>query len=288
MNKKFSVQNVFLETSKSQKPKKFLCLSKLSSTKNSFISFKYLNSTHLLSELLSSWDVPRLEPIKKQYRNKPKMEWLSKNKLAFEWETTFGKDFPWGYQVVGKKRVLVIAEAGKNLLFFGMGENSGYSGQDILCCFCGNSITFGGRGIAPTCSVGKLILGVKFCRDFAIGPPFGEDTTKDTGERREIVEQILPKIEWDHCDYCKFLNSENVIKFFGDGEGFITEDPAARFCEILLKLPEPGYWRVCKNFVVSQEPETRARYEDKKRWLHDYLGELKELEKQTAEKIRKC
>jgi len=57
------------------------------------------------------------------------MKWLSPNQLAFEWETTFGKVFPWGYQEVGKKRVLVIAEEGKNLFFLGNGENSGYSGR---------------------------------------------------------------------------------------------------------------------------------------------------------------
>jgi len=81
-----------------------------------------------------------LETMKKQNWHKPKMKWLSPNQLAFEWVTTFGMVFPWGYQDMGKKRVLVIAEAGKNLFFLDNGENSGYSGQDILCCFCGNGI----------------------------------------------------------------------------------------------------------------------------------------------------
>jgi len=84
--------------------------------------------------------VPKLETMKKQNWHKPKMKWLSPNQLAFEWVTTFGMVFPWGYQDMGKKRVLVIAEAGKNLFFLDNGENSGYSGQDILCCFCGNGI----------------------------------------------------------------------------------------------------------------------------------------------------
>jgi hypothetical protein len=248
--------------------------------KNSFISFKYWLHTKSVERVTSKvYQIRELQPMTKQEPSKLKMIWLSPKKLAFEWEKTFGEHFDWGYEVLGKKKILVTAEEGKDLFFLD-GENSGYSKFDMLCCFCENSISLGRFGHASTCLLGKYIRDVTLCKDFAPGHSFGEDKDRDMGERLKMAENVLPKIQWQDCWDCKFFNTKNVYRIIGNDEnGEIIENPSARFCEILHRLPEPGYGRVCKNFEVSQNPQKRARYEGRKRWLRDYLAELKDLEK---------
>jgi hypothetical protein len=202
----------------------------------------------------------------KQEPSKLKMMWLSPKKFVFEWASE-------------ERKILVIAQEGNDLFFLDNGENGGYSKCDMLCWFCENSIRLGRLGHASTCLLGKYILDVTLCKDFVPGPSFGENKGKDL-VRLNIAEKIRPKIEWQHCCECQFFNTENVVKFVGDDErGVVIEDSSARFCEILRRLPEHGYGRICKNFSVSEDPQTRAHYEGQKRWLFDYLAELKDLEK---------
>jgi hypothetical protein len=220
----------------------------------------------------------------KQEKKKPKMIWLSPKKFTFEWEKTIGEHFDWGYKVIGKKKILVTAEEGKDLFFLD-GKNSGYSKYDMLCCFCENSISLGRFGHISTCLLGKYIRDVTLCKDFAPGSSFGEDKERDVGERLKMAENVLPKIEWQDCGMCKFFNTKNVYRMIGnDEDGEIIENPSARFCEILHRLPEPGYGRVCKDFEVSEKPYKKANYEGQKKALCDYIASLKTLEKENQEK----
>jgi len=213
-----------------------------------------------------------------------KVVWLSSRKLVFEWETEVGSHFPWGYEVTGKKKVLVTAEEGKDLYFL---EDGGYStDMDMLCFFCEYGIDWrlAYRGDVPSCLLGKDCGWVKFCRDFVPGPPFGENRERDMGKRREAAERILQKIVWQRCVDCEHWNTGGVYTFATDGG--VYEDREAAFCEILGMKPELGFWKSCKSFEVSRDPGKRADYERHSRRLRDYIEELKALEKQRSEKER--
>ena len=95
-----------------------------------------------------------------------KVQWLSPKKLVFIWEEKINEHFPWGYAEIGKKQIIVIAEEGKDLFFVESGENGGYH-KDSLCWFCQNSIDLKKSGHAPTCLLGKYILDVTVCKNFA-------------------------------------------------------------------------------------------------------------------------
>ena len=210
------------------------------------------------------------------------MKWLSSKMVVFEWETTVGKHFPWGYQVIGKKKILVFAEEGKDLYFAENGDYGGYFKNAYLCHLCANGINLGRSGYAPNCLLGKNCVGVKFCLDFVRGPSFGENKTTDIGERREAAEKVFPNIIWYRCYYCENWNSKGVITFAPDGK--VYENPDVAFCEILGRKPECDYYKTCGDFEVSHEPHKREAFFGPQRQLRKYLEELKIQEKTAFEK----
>lgn len=223
-----------------------------------------------------------ISSMNQKKHSKQKVVWLSPRKLVFEWETEVDSHFPWGYQVTEKKKILVIAEEGKDLYFL---EDGGFSTEhDVLCFFCdyGIDLRLVYCGFVPSCLLGKDCGWVKFCRDFVPGPSFGEDKKRDMGERREAAEKVLAKIVWQNCSDCEHWNNKGVYTFADDGG--VYENLEAAFCEILGKKPEIGYWKNCRSFEVSRNPEKRADYERRTTRLRDYIAELRVLEKQQPEK----
>jgi hypothetical protein len=210
-------------------------------------------------------------------RELPKVLWLSSHMLVFEWEREVGEHFPWGYTIIGKKKVLVFAEEGKDLYFLDDGDYRGYSENDVLCYFCTFGINLGRSGYAPNCLLGKHCIGVKFCRDFLPGPSFGENKELDIGTRREMAEKVFPNIVWHRCFDCEYWNSKNVVTVAPDGS--IYKDPDAAFCEVLGRKPERGYYLTCKSFEVSHDPERRDDFFRPQRKLREYIEELKMLER---------
>lgn len=208
-----------------------------------------------------------------------KIQWLSPKKLAFIWEEKIGEHFPWGYAEIGKKQIIVIAEEGEDLFFVESGENGGYH-KDRLCWFCQNSIDLGKLGHAPTCLLGKYILDVTICKNFAPGPCFGEEKEKDMGKRRRMAEKVFSSIQWQNCWDCRFFNTENAYKIVGSEEdGQIFEKPSARFCQILHALPKFSAGRTCTNFKVSEDPDNKSAFERRIKMFHDYIESLTTLEK---------
>jgi hypothetical protein len=214
----------------------------------------------------------------KEKEGPPKVQWLSPQKLAFEWKETVGVHFPWGYLEVGKKPVLIIAEEGKRLFFLENGENGGYF-KDLLCWFCQNAISLGKLGHAPTCLLGTYIFDVTICKDFTPGPSFGENMDNDVGERRIMAEKMFPLIQWQSCSECRFFNTEKAYQFIGTDEaGIVVENPSTRFCEILHSLPQLHYGITCKSFEISRDPSKRRMWEDQKKSLSNYIKGLKAFE----------
>lgn len=220
--------------------------------------------------------------MRNKKKTSQKMAWLSPRKLAFMYERTVGEHFPWGYQVIGKKKILVFAEEGKALYFSEDGDYGGYSENDYLCYFCSNGINLGQSGYAPNCLLGKHCVGVKFCRDFLRGPSFGENKKTDVGERREAAEKVFPNIIWHRCYNCENWNDESVITFAPDGK--VYEDLDAAFCEILGRKPKCDYYKTCRRFEVSHDPQKREDFFRPQRQLRKYIEELKILEKTAFEK----
>lgn len=216
-----------------------------------------------------------------------KVVWLSPRKLVFEWETEVGHHFPWGYEVTGKKKILVIAEEGKDLYFL---EDGGFSTEnDVLCFFCdyGIDLRLVHRGDVPSCLLGKDCGWVKFCRYFTPGPTFGQNKKKDMGERRRRAEKILQKIIWEHCIYCEHWNTKNVVKTYREGgTTFIESDYKNAFCEIRER---PHHWKTpCRNFKLTKDQKKRAQFERQKSKLREYIRELKENKKLEQRKTIVC
>ena len=195
-----------------------------------------------------------LGSLKERKQNATKVLWLSPRKFVFEWETDHGTHFPWGYEVTGRKKLVVISEQGKNLYFLDERDESGYSEFDVLCFFCdyGIDLRLVYCGDVPSCLLGKDCGWVTFCRDFVLGPSFGESKERDIGERREAAGKVLSKIVWQHCVDCEHWNNKGVYTIADDGG--VYENPEAAFCKILGRKPEIGYWKNCRSFEVSRDP----------------------------------
>jgi len=203
-----------------------------------------------------------------------KIMWLSLDKFVFEspFEIDYGTDDFYGFGMIGKKKMLVLAERNQHLRFL---PDNNYM-ADELCWFCENAISpqLLNRGDVPTCLLGKACGWVKFCEDFVPGPNFGEDKQKDIGERRIMAEKILSKIRLEKCYYCQHWKTETIVKTSASGGiDYVSTD----YCETFREIREKPYdWKTpCRNFEISQDPFTKTSFEQQKRQLPEYIQALK-------------
>jgi len=177
----------------------------------------------------------------------------------------------------GEKVRLLVAAEDNPLSCFWCGSFIG----DDLCGFCYHGISppLWQRWDLPCCLLGKDSGGTKFCKDFTSGSPFGENWRNDIGERRKKMEEILRKVKFEDCDYCKHWNNKNAFRLVGN---IVFACPEAAYCEV-DGPSKPGDYlkKPCERFEAENKNELKSQKSPLLKYIK--MLRLKEISRKAAE-----